>query len=690
MLDTFNFIDMKKVIYAVMISSAILATSCGNNKPERTSGIRFSDLDTTMSPTEDFYQYACGGWMKNHPLTAEYARYGSFDKLAEDNQEQLKGLITEIAKDNHKKGSIPQKIGDLYNLGMDSATIEKQGSEPLQTELQSIAAMSQKTDLTNKLAAYALEGGSPLFGVFGEANPNNSSERIAWVWQTGLGIGDRDYYLDNSPEMTTIRFEYVNFIASLMEISGYQKVANITSATDMAKRVLAFETELAKAFMDKNDTRDPYKTFNMISVDEWQKMLPIIDVKLYMKTLGLGTITSVNMGQVEYTKSLNKILEKTDMEVIKAYLAIGYINGASTYLSSAFVDANFHFYGRILSGREEQRPRWKRVVGSVDGSLGEAVGQMYVEKYFPAEAKERMLKLVANLQEALRERIEQNTWMTDSTKQKSYEKLDAFIVKVGYPDAWRDYSDLQVEKDSYFANIQRASRFETAYQLSKIGTPVDPTEWLMTPQTVNAYYNPTTNEICFPAGILQVPFFDMNADDAVNYGAIGVVIGHEMTHGFDDQGRNYDKHGNLNNWWQDSDATNFKERTDVLVNYFNNVEVLPGTFANGTFTLGENIADNGGLNISYVALQKAKEQGNIKESMDGFTADQRFFIAYAGVWAGNIREAEMLRRTKEDPHSLGKWRVNATLPHVDAFYKTYDVKEGDKMYLAPKDRAKIW
>lgn len=690
MLDTFNFIDMKKVIYAVMISSAILATSCGNNKPERTSGIRFSDLDTTMSPTEDFYQYACGGWMKNHPLTAEYARYGSFDKLAEDNQEQLKGLITEIAKDNHKKGSIPQKIGDLYNLGMDSATIEKQGAEPLQTELQSIAAMSQKTDLTNKLAAYALEGGSPLFGVFGEANPNNSSERIAWVWQTGLGIGDRDYYLDNSAEMTTIRFEYVNFIASLMEISGYQKVANITSATDMAKRVLAFETKLAKAFMDKNDTRDPYKTFNMISVDEWQKMLPIIDVKLYMKTLGLGTITSVNMGQVEYTKSLNKILEKTDMEVIKAYLAIGYINGASTYLSSAFVDANFHFYGRILSGREEQRPRWKRVVGSVDGSLGEAVGQMYVEKYFPAEAKERMLKLVANLQEALRERIEQNTWMTDSTKQKSYEKLDAFIVKVGYPDAWRDYSDLQVEKDSYFANIQRASRFETAYQLSKIGTPVDPTEWLMTPQTVNAYYNPTTNEICFPAGILQVPFFDMNADDAVNYGAIGVVIGHEMTHGFDDQGRNYDKQGNLNNWWQDSDATNFKERTDVLVNYFNNVEVLPGTFANGTFTLGENIADNGGLNISYVALQKAKEQGNIKESMDGFTADQRFFIAYAGVWAGNIREAEMLRRTKEDPHSLGKWRVNATLPHVDAFYKTYDVKEGDKMYLAPKDRAKIW
>ena len=370
---------MKKVIYAAMISTAIVATSCGNNKPERTSGIRFSDLDTTVSPTEDFYQYACGGWMKNHPLTAEYARYGSFDKLAEDNQEQLKGLITEIAKDNHKKGSIPQKIADLYNLGMDSVTIEKQGAEPLKGELQSIAAMSQKRDLTNKLAAYALEGGSPLFAIFGEANPNNSSERIAWVWQTGLGIGDRDYYLDNSAHMETIRKEYVTLLSKFMQLSGYDKEAKIANTDEMAKRILAFETELAKAFMDKNDTRDPYKTCNIVSVDEWQKMLPIIDLKSYMNTIGLGAIKSVNVGQVEYTKSLNKILEKTDLEVLKAYLACNYVNGAASYLSNAFVDANFHFYGRVLSGREEQRPRWKRVVGTVDESLGEAVGQMYVE-----------------------------------------------------------------------------------------------------------------------------------------------------------------------------------------------------------------------------------------------------------------------------------------------------------------------
>lgn len=681
---------MKKLIYAAMIGSAFIATSCGNQKPALTSGIRFNDLDSTTSPKQDFYQYACGGWMKNHPLTAEYARYGSFDKLAEDNQEQLKGLITEIAKTCHNHGSIPQKIGDLYNLGMDSATIDNQGAEPLQKELQSIAALSDKKELTAKLASYTLEGGSPLFGIFGEANPMNSKQCIAWVWQTGLGIGDRDYYLENNEKMQNIRNQYVVLLTKFMNFSGYDKLANITDNTAMAKRILAFETELAKVFMDKNDTRNPYKTCNITSIEDWQKMLPVIDIKAYMNAIGLGTIDSVNIGQTDYIKNLNKIIEKTDMDVLKAYLACSFINEGAAYLSSNFVNVNFDFYGRTLSGKEEQRPRWKRVVDVVDGSLGEAVGQMYVEKYFPAEAKARMLQLVANLQAALHDRIEENTWMNDSTKQIAYDKLNAFIVKVGYPDKWRDYSNLNIQNDSYFANIERANRFETAYQLSKIGKPLDPTEWLMTPQTVNAYYNPSTNEICFPAGILQVPFFDMNADDAVNYGAIGVVIGHEMTHGFDDQGRNYDKEGNLNNWWKEEDATNFKTRTDILVDYFNHIEVLPGTFANGTFTLGENIADNGGLNISYAALQKAKTQGTIKEEMDGFTADQRFFIAYAGVWAGNIREAEILRRVKEDPHSLGKWRVNGTLPHIDAFAKAFELHEGDGMYIAPEKRARIW
>ena len=371
-------------------------------------------------------------------------------------------------------------------------------------------------------------------------------------------------------------------------------------------------------------------------------------------------------------------------------MAAKVIGSAAPYLSQQFVDANFNFYGKVLSGTQELKPRWKRVVGTVDGCLGEAVGQLYVEKYFPAAAKDRMLKLVGNLQIALGERIKDANWMSDSTKMRAQEKLDAIIVKIGYPDKWRDYSKLEIKKDSYYANVLRARRFENEYQMSKIGKPVDPTEWQMTPQTVNAYYNPTTNEICFPAGILQPPFFDMNADDAVNYGAIGVVIGHEMTHGFDDQGRNYDKMGNLSNWWTEEDGKNFEARAQVLVDYFNKIEVAPGLFANGQFTLGENIADNGGLNISFQALQKAKAEGGIQDVMDGFTADQRFFLAYANVWANNIRDEEIVRRTTEDPHSLGKYRVNATLPHIDGFIEAFNIQPGDKMYVAPEERAHIW
>jgi len=384
------------------------------------------------------------------------------------------------------------------------------------------------------------------------------------------------------------------------------------------------------------------------------------------------------------------LLKKTDINLIKNYLAWNIIQQAAPYLSNDFVEADFNFYGKIMSGKEENRPRWKRVIGTVDNALGEAVGQAYVEKYFPPEAKERMLHLVDNLQWALQKRIEENSWMTPATKEKAIDKLAAFVVKIGYPDKWRDYSDLKIEQDSYFDNILRATQFENQYQLSKIGKPADKDRWYMTPQTVNAYYNPSTNEICFPAGILQPPFFDMNADDAFNYGAIGVVIGHEMTHGFDDQGRHYSKVGNLENWWSEEDATNFEKRAKVLVDYFNNIEVLPGLFANGQFTLGENIADNGGLNVSFTAFQKAKKEGNIQEEIDGFSAEQRFFIAYAGVWANNIRDEEIIRRTKEDPHSLGKWRVNGTLPHITPFVEAFHVTETNKMWVSPYERVQIW
>ncbi|PID94926.1 MAG: peptidase M13 [Bacteroidales bacterium] len=679
---------MKKPLIAMMIGGAALLSSCGNENA--TSGINPDYLDTTVSPKEDFYQYACGGWLKQNPLTDEYARFGTFDLLRENNRKQVRELIEELAKNNNAEGSIEQKIGDLYALGMDSAKIEEQGAEPIQAELNNINKLKDINGLSGYLAESALTGSTPLFAIFGNADPDDSNQCIAWVWQTGLGIGDRDYYLEEN--FKSQREAYVEYLTTLFKISGYNKIANIEGREEQAALgVLAFETELAKAFLDKNAMRDPFVKRNIMSFDEFKQMLPVIDLDLYTKTIGLK-LDKINVAQVNYIKSLNDIIKNANFNTIKDYLATKTISGAAPYLSQAFVDANFNFYSKTLSGIKEQRPRWKRITSVVESVLGEPVGQSYVKKYFPESSKQRMEQLVANLKVALKDRIAQNTWMADSTKEKSYEKLDAFIVKIGYPNTWRDFSGLTIDKSkSYYENLENASKFDVAYENSKIGKPVDKTEWGMSPQTVNAYYNPTTNEICFPAGILQPPFFNAKADDAVNYGAIGVVIGHEMSHGFDDNGRNYDKNGNLVNWWSKSDDENFASRTQILVDWFNGIEVIKGTFANGKFTLGENIADNGGVNISYVAMQKAikDKQVNLNE-MDGYTPDERFFIAYAQVWAGNLRDEEIVRLTKEDEHSLGRWRVNATLPHINAFANAYELKEGDKMYLAPDKRAIIW
>jgi len=681
---------MKKKFFWALCALVFAMNSCSTKKTELTSGIDFANLDTTVSPVADFYRYACGGWMDRHPLTGEYSRYGSFDKLAEDNRVQLKDLITTIAKKKHKKNSIEQKIGDLYNLGMNTKAIEKQGATPLQEELKAIADLNSKEQLPEIIANLQLSEIYPFFTIFGDADPENSSMNIAWIYQTELGIGDRDYYLEEDTK--PIREAYISLMKKMFTLSGYAKmIGKEGKELLLAQEVMNLETEMAKIFMSKEELRNPYKTYNPKTLSELQSLLPIFSFDKYLTVLQLNNLDKVNVGQVSYFTGLNKILFDTDFETIKTYLAWNIINNAAAFLSEDFVNANFEFYGKVLSGKEEIQPRWKRVVGVVDGSLGEAVGQMYVEKYFPAKAKERMLHLVKNLQLAMTDRINELTWMSEETKVKAMDKLNAMIVKIGYPDTWREYSALEIDPSlSYYANVMRANRFENEYQLRKIGKPVDPMVWLMTPQTVNAYYNPSTNEICFPAGILQPPFFDMNADDAVNYGAIGVVIGHEMTHGFDDQGRNYDKTGNLNNWWADEDATKFDERSKILVEHFNKIEVLPNIFANGAFTLGENIADNGGVNIAYVALQKAKKEGKINGIMDGFTPEQRFFIAYANVWAGNIREEEIARRTKEDPHSIGKWRVNGILPHSHAFIEAFNVKDGDTMWLPPEKRANIW
>lgn len=682
---------MKKTLITIMgISLFAAACSHADKAVEPTSGVNLSNLDTTANPQEDFYQYACGGWMKANPLDAEHSRYGSFDKLADNNREQLKSLIDSIAKAKNQKGSIADKIAILYNQGLDSATLQKQGAQPLQPLMKEIAALKTREDMQKEMLRLHSQGIDPFFGLFNEADYTNSKMQMAWVYQSGLGMGDRDYYL--KPENKDLRTAYVALMSKEFALSGYDKLCGMP-ADKMATMVMQLETRLAKAQYDRLVNRDPMKTFHKMSLVDADKLAKSVNFKTYFAGMGLPKLDTLNIAQPEYIKEVAKVLGTENMESIKAYYAWNVINTAAAYLSDDFVNANFEFYGREMSGKERIEPRWKRVTNTLNGAMSEAIGEMYVAKYFPPEAKKRMLTLVGNLQEAFGQRIKSAVWMNQATKDKALEKLSAILVKVGYPDKWRDYSGLEIKTDSYFANVLRSNVFDVKYTISKIDKPTDRTEWGMPPQMVNAYYNPTTNEICFPAAILQPPFFDMKADDAVNYGAIGVVIGHEMTHGFDDQGRLYDKEGNLNDWWTKEDAENFKNNSKVLVDWFNKIKVLdnPETYANGEYTLGENIADNGGLHISYQAMKNAIAKGQIKnEKMDGFTPAQRFFLAYAGVWASNIRDKEITRLTNEDVHSLARLRVNATLPHISEFVEAWGIKEGNAMYLAPEKRVTLW
>ncbi len=677
---------MKKKLYLPVLVLACALASCDSKKETtRTSGIDVANLDRSAKPNTDFYQFACGGWMKNHPLTNEYGRFGSFDLLAENNREQLKGLIEELATTSSASGSVAQKIGDLYNIAMDSAKLNTEGAAPIKSELEKIAALKDRGEMSAVIAAMTRQGFGPYFSIYIGSDEMNSSMNIVQTYQGGLGLGDRDYYLKDDEHNKEIRTKYQEHIANMFRLAGWSE----QDARQVATEVMAIETQLAKASYEKIQLRDPHANYHKMTLGELKKEIPGINWDVYFSTLGLQEVTELNVGQPEPLKEVANILNHTPLEAQKSYLQWKVIDAAAPYLSDDFVAENFEFNGKILSGVKEMKPRWKRAVATVDGVMGEAVGQMYVEKYFPAAAKERMVKLVANLQKALGERIQALTWMSEETKAKAQEKLAAIYVKVGYPDKWRDYTGLEINNDSYWANILRSNQFDFDYMLTKAGKPVDRTEWLMTPQTVNAYYNPTTNEICFPAGILQYPFFDMKADDAFNYGAIGVVIGHEMTHGFDDQGRQYDKDGNLKDWWTEQDAKNFEARAQVLVDCFDAIEVLPGLHANGQLTLGENIADHGGLQIAFQAFHNATENAPLGE-VDGFTPEQRFYLAYANVWAGNIRDEQIRFLTQMDVHSLGRWRVNAALPHIGGWYEAFGIQEGDPMYLAPEKRASIW
>jgi putative endopeptidase len=623
--------------------------------------------------------------MKDHPLTAEYARFGSFDQLAENNRAQLRGLIEELASASYEAGTVAQKVGGLYTIAMDSMKLNADGAAPIRAELDKLATIGDKKELYPIMAEMQTRGMTPFFAVYVGADDMNSSMNIVHTYQSGLGMGERDYYLEQDDNTKNIRTKYGEHIVKMFCLAGFDESA----ATKAGEAVMNIETRLAKVARSRVELRDPYANYNKMTVEALKKDFGSFDWDAFFSTLGLNNLQDLSVGQLDGIKETGKIIQTESLADLVSYLQWNVISASASYLSDDLVAENFDFNGKIMSGKQELQPRWKRAVSVVDGSLGEAVGQMYVEKFFPAEAKERMITLVKNLQVALGERIDALDWMSDETKVKAQEKLSMFHVKIGYPDKWKDYSSLEIKNDSYWANIERATIFEFNKMLAKAGKPVDKDEWLMTPQTVNAYYNPTTNEICFPAGILQYPFFDMNADDAFNYGAIGVVIGHEMTHGFDDQGRQYDKEGNLKDWWTEEDAKNFEARADVMAKFFDNIEVAPGVHANGRFTLGENIADYGGLQISFQAFKTATAN-TLPEDKLGFTPEQRFFLAYSNVWAGNIRPEEVLRRTKSDPHSLGKWRVDGALPHIAAWYEAFSITDKDPMFVPVAERAHIW
>ena len=653
------------------------------------SGIHMGDLDQSVRPADDFYEYACGGWMKANPLPAAYSRYGSFDRLAEDNNKRINGILKELQENTYPAGSVEQKLSDLYKLAMDSARREQDGLAPAMPIIKRLETAKTKEQLFAIQLELMPYGNSEIFGAYIGADEKNATQNILNFFQGGLTLGQKDYYLENDEATVKIREAYKKHIVRMFQLFGFKKGA----AEKKMKNILKVETALAKVSKSRTELRDPIANYNKMTLKELVAMCPNLQIERQMNAKGIKSqyMQEVVVGQVEFMKAADKLFSTMSAAEYRDVMEWGQIDGSTGYLNDEVRAASFDFYGKVFSGRKEDHPLWRRATSQVQGVMGEALGRIYVKKYFPASSKERMKTLVENLRIALGERIAAQDWMDDSTKVNALLKLNTFYVKIGYPDRWTDLSGLKIDaKKSYYENMKECSRFWNAWRIDHTaGKPVDRDDWHMTPQTVNAYYNPTTNEICFPAGILQVPFFDPTADDAFNYGAIGVVIGHEMTHGFDDQGRQYDKDGNMHDWWKNEDAKNFTERTDKYADFFSKIKVLPDLNANGRLTLGENLADHGGLQVAYTAFLNATKH-NPLSVIDGLTPAQRFCIAYAGVWAGNITEAEIRNRTKSDPHSLGRWRVNGALPHIDAWYDAFGVKEGDKMYLPKSERLPLW
>ena len=648
-------------------------------------GVDRNNLDLTTAPGTDFYQYACGGWMKANPLDPQYARFGTFDQMAESSREQLKELVLNLSKQQNAKGTMAQKVGDIFNMGMDSTRLNSEGAKPLMKDIDFVKGVKKAT-LPEMVAFMHMGIASPFFDSGVMADLKNSDVNLMYIQQSGMGLGDRDYYLDEDANTKKVREAYLTYANKLFTFIGYKK----NDAKKAAETVLKIEKELAKAAMTREEQRDYSKQYNIFTLEELQAKYPNFNWKSYFSGLGLNNVNRVCVSQLDFMKKVDELISTLKEKEIKEYLIFKYIDAAAPYLSDAFNEANFDVYSRALSGKQVMQPRWKRSLNVPNTLLGEGVGQLYVEKYFPAESKKKMKQLVDNLRIALGERIASLTWMSPKTKVNALVKLNSFTVKIGYPDKWRDYSAVSVNPElSYWENVLALKKFDAQFSYSQLGQPVDKDRWQMTPQTVNAYYDPSTNEICFPAGILQRPYFDSDADDACNYGAIGVVIGHEMTHGFDDQGRNFDQNGNMVDWWTEEDAKEFQKLADKLGAQYSAEIVADDVHANGTFTMGENIADHGGLRVAYAAFKKT-EQGKGNTLIDGFTPDQRFYLSYANVWAANITKEEILRRTKVDPHSLGKNRVNVALRNLETFFNAFGIKAGDAMFRAEEDRVSIW
>ena len=670
---------MRKI--TILIMALIAMTSAAGNLVK---AVDRSNLDPNAAPGDNFYQYACGGWMLANPLDPQYARFGTFDQLRENSLDQVKEIVTKLGT-NHARGSIKQKVGDLYALGMDSVRLNAEGAAPLAEYIAQIKSLTRDQFMA-AIADQHKGVSAPFFNSAVMADLKDSNTNLFYLTQDGLGMGDRDYYLDNDANTTKVRNAYINYIQKIFELIGYKK----GNAKKAAQHVMSIETALAKVAMTREETRDYSKLYNVMSLDQLKSSYPNINWGLYFATLDINDIDKVCVFQPKSLAKVNEMMKTLKEEDVKEYLIFKYADAASPYLSDAFADANFDMYSRAMSGKQVKMPRWKHSLEVPNTLLGEAVGQLYVEKYFPADSKKKMQQLVDNLKKALGEHIATLSWMSPKTKVNALVKLNSFTVKIGYPDKWRDYSALDIDPGkSFWENVLAARRFQAEYEYDQLDKPVDKERWFMTPQTVNAYYEPSSNEICFPAGILQAPYFDPNADEACNYGAIGVVIGHEMTHGFDDQGRNFDQNGNMVDWWTAEDAAKFQELANKLGAQYSAEIIADDVHANGQFTMGENIADHGGLRVAYSAF-KNTEQGKGNTLIDGFTPDQRFFLSYANVWANNITKEEMLRRTKVDPHSLGVNRVNVAIRNLEEFFKAFDIEPGMAMWRDPADRVIIW